>query len=68
MVDFKEISDAVIKGQAPKVKELVQKAVNEKATASDILQKGLIVGMGVIGERFKKMKFTFLKCLLPPEP
>ncbi|OGF45522.1 MAG: methyltransferase [Candidatus Firestonebacteria bacterium RIFOXYC2_FULL_39_67] len=54
MADFKEISDAVIKGQAPKVKELVQKAVNEKVTASDILQKGLIVGMGFIGERFKK--------------
>ncbi|OGF51583.1 MAG: methyltransferase [Candidatus Firestonebacteria bacterium GWA2_43_8] len=54
MADFKEIADAVIKGQAPKVKELVQKAVNEKVTANDILQKGLIVGMGFIGERFKK--------------
>ena len=54
MADFKEIADAVIKGQAPKVKELVQKAVAEKVTANDILQKGLIVGMGFIGERFKK--------------
>ena len=54
MVDFKEIGDAVIKGQAAKVKELVQKAVDEKVTANDILQKGLIVGMGFIGERFKK--------------
>jgi 5-methyltetrahydrofolate--homocysteine methyltransferase len=54
MADFKEIADAVIKGQAPKVKELVQKAVTEKVTANDILQKGLIVGMGFIGERFKK--------------
>ena len=54
MVDFKEIADAVIKGQAPKVKELVQKAVDEKVTASELLQKGLIAGMGFIGERFKK--------------
>ncbi|MEI6846307.1 MAG: corrinoid protein [Candidatus Firestonebacteria bacterium] len=54
MADFKEIADAVIKGQAPKVKELVQKAVDEKVTASELLQKGLIAGMGFIGERFKK--------------
>ena len=54
MVDFKEIADAVIKGQAPKVKELVAKAVSEKVPVNDILQKGLIGGMGFIGERFKK--------------
>ncbi|MCX5776755.1 MAG: corrinoid protein [Candidatus Firestonebacteria bacterium] len=54
MINFQEIADAVIKGQAPKVKELVQKAVDEKTTANDILQKGLIVGMGFIGARFKK--------------
>ncbi len=54
MVDMKEIADAVIKGQAPKVKELVAKALSEKVSLNDILQKGLIGGMGFIGERFKK--------------
>ncbi len=54
MVDMKEIADAVIKGQAPKVKELVAKAISEKVPLNDILQKGLIGGMGYIGERFKK--------------
>jgi 5-methyltetrahydrofolate--homocysteine methyltransferase len=54
MADMKEIADAVIKGQAPKVKELVQKAVNEKVPVPTILTEGLIGGMGYIGERFKK--------------
>jgi 5-methyltetrahydrofolate--homocysteine methyltransferase len=54
MADLKAIADAVIKGQAPKVKELTQAAVNEKVAVKDILQQGLIAGMGFIGERFKK--------------
>jgi 5-methyltetrahydrofolate--homocysteine methyltransferase len=36
------------------VKALVQKALEEKIPASDILNKGLLGGMGIIGERFKK--------------
>lgn len=54
MADLKAIADLVIKGQAPKVKELVQKAINEKVPVSDILEKGLIAGMSYIGEKFKK--------------
>lgn len=54
MVDLKEIADNVIKGQLPKVKELTQKAIAEKLPVKDVLEKGLIAGMSVIGERFKK--------------
>jgi 5-methyltetrahydrofolate--homocysteine methyltransferase len=54
MADFQGIADALIKGQAPKVKELTQNAVNEGAAPGDILSKGLIAGMSIIGERFKK--------------
>ncbi|MFH1825644.1 MAG: corrinoid protein [Candidatus Firestonebacteria bacterium] len=53
-MNLQEIADNVIKGQAPKVKELVQEAINEKIPVKDILEKGLIGGMSVIGERFKK--------------
>jgi 5-methyltetrahydrofolate--homocysteine methyltransferase len=53
-MNLQEIADSVIKGQAPKVKELVQKAIDEKVPVKDILEKGLIAGMNVIGERFKK--------------
>ena len=54
MADFQGMADALIKGQAPAVKELVQKAVDEGANPGDILSKGLIAGMSVVGERFKK--------------
>lgn len=54
MADLKAIADNVIKGQAPKVKELVQKAIDEKVAVKDILEQGLIAGMGYIGEKFKK--------------
>ncbi|MFC1551763.1 corrinoid protein [Candidatus Latescibacterota bacterium] len=53
MADFQGIADALIKGQAPVVKELVQQAVNENVSPEDILIKGLIAGMSVIGVRFK---------------
>ncbi len=54
MADFQGIADALIKGQAPKVKELVQQAIQEGTSPADILQNGMIAGMAVVGERFKK--------------
>src|ERR1035437_11166377 len=54
MADLKLISECVIKGQAPKVKELTQQAINEGLPVKEILEKGLIAGMAFIGERFKK--------------
>jgi len=54
MADLAAISAMLQKGQAAKVKELVQQAVNEKVPVKDILEKGLIAGMSVIGEKFKK--------------
>ncbi len=54
MADFQGIADALIAGQAPKVKELVQQAVNEGTDPAEILSRGLIAGMAVIGERFKR--------------
>jgi len=49
-----QISESLIKGKAKEVKELVEKAVNEKVPPADILNKGLLAGMSLIGERFKK--------------
>jgi len=49
-----EIKENLIKGKANEVKALVTKALAEKVGASDILNKGMLAGMGIIGERFKK--------------
>jgi 5-methyltetrahydrofolate--homocysteine methyltransferase len=54
MADLKAISEALMKGNAKLVGELVKKAVDEKMKPKDILDKGLIAGMSTIGEKFKK--------------
>jgi len=48
-----ELSETLMKGQAAKVKELTQKALDEKVSVADVLNKGLIAGMSIIGEKFK---------------
>lgn len=54
MADLKEIAEALIAGNAPKVKELTHKALEEGIGAGIIIKDGLIAGMSVVGERFKK--------------
>jgi len=49
-----QIGQSLMAGQAAKVKELVQQAVNEKVPVGDVLSKGLINAMSVIGAKFKK--------------
>ena len=49
-----QISERLQKGRADEVRLLVQQAINEGISAQTILQEGLISGMGIIGERFKK--------------
>lgn len=49
-----EISEALQKGQAPAVKEMCQKALDDGMGAKEILEGGLMSGMGIVGEKFKK--------------
>jgi 5-methyltetrahydrofolate--homocysteine methyltransferase len=53
MVDFNKLSESLQRGDAESVKELVAKALEEELTPKDILEKGLISGMNVIGIKFK---------------
>ena len=48
-----DISENLQKGKAKVVKELVQQAIDEKIPVKDILEKGLLSGMSIIGEKFK---------------
>ena len=47
------ISENLQKGKAKIVKQLVQEAIVAGIHAQDILEKGLIAGMNVIGEKFR---------------
>ena len=49
-----EISENLQKGKAKIVKELVQNAIDAGASPEEILNKGLLDGMNIIGEKFKK--------------
>ena len=48
-----EISEALQKGKAKIVKELVDKAIADGVPAPQVLNEGLLAGMDVIGEQFK---------------
>ncbi len=50
---MQEISTFLQKGRSPKVKELVQKAIDSVLPPKSILEEGLLAGMGIIGEKFK---------------
>jgi len=54
MVNLNDISEALQRGKADKVSELVKQALNEKITPKEILEEGLIQGMSIIGKKFKK--------------
>ena len=47
------ISENLQKGKAKIVKQLVQEAIDAGISAQDILEKGLMDGMNVIGEKFR---------------
>ena len=48
-----QISEQLQKGKAKVVKQLVQEAIDAGIPAQEILEKGLIAGMNVIGEKFR---------------
>ena len=48
-----QISENLQKGKAKIVKQLVQEAIDAGISAQEILEKGLIAGMNVVGEKFR---------------
>ena len=54
MVNLDDISKALQGGDAEKVSELVRQALQEDIVPKKILEEGLIQGMSIIGEKFKK--------------
>lgn len=52
-MDLQEISLKLQAGKAKDVKALVQQAIDEGIPVNEILEKGLLDGMNIIGEKFK---------------
>ena len=64
MADLQAIAENLIKGQAPKVTELVTQALEEGTPVRDILHEGLIAGMNVVGDKFKNNEFYVPEVLI----
>jgi len=54
MADLKELADAIIKGDQNAAVEITKAALDEGTAAKSVLDDGLIAGMDVVGDRFKK--------------
>ena len=54
MADLEALKEAVIKGNQNTAQEITQQAIDEEMPPAEILSNGLIAGMTVVGEAFKK--------------
>ena len=51
---MQEISAAIIEGEDDEVDELTRKALDDEITAVEIMDDGLIAGMGIVGIKFRE--------------
>lgn len=61
---LEDISLTLQAGNARKTKELVQRAIDEGIAVQDILEKGLLAGMDVIGKKFKNNEIFIPEVLI----
>ena len=50
---YDDISAALQKGRRKEVEAMIQQAIDDKLPPKDILNKGLLAGMDIVGEKFK---------------
>jgi len=64
MVDLKELSEVLFRGDVSRVKEITLRALQEKKDPKEILEQGLIKGMKVVGIKFKNNEIFLPEVLL----
>lgn len=64
MATLDKITEAVIEGNSEKVKENVEKAIEENLNPDSIINDGLISGMAVVGKRFKNFEIYVPEVLI----
>lgn len=53
MADFQNMIDTLIEGDEKQLASLIQAALDEGVSAKEILEKGLMAGMDIVGERME---------------
>ncbi|HNR68477.1 MAG TPA: corrinoid protein [bacterium] len=64
MAILDELAENIIKGQAPAVEQLTEKALAEGESPESVLRNGLIKGMDVVGAKFKANEFYVPEVLI----
>jgi 5-methyltetrahydrofolate--homocysteine methyltransferase len=64
MADLKALAEAVIKGDPNTAVTITKQAIAENMPAGDVLKNGLIVGMDVVGARFKNNEIYIPEVLI----
>lgn len=64
MFNYEELATALISGKAPVVRELTEEALAAGEKPQDVLNKGLVAGMGKVGEKFKNNEFYVPEVLI----
>lgn len=64
MCNLELLSKYLFQGNLSKVKEMTEEALNERIHPEDILKKGLIAGMNIVGTSFKKNEIFLPEVLL----
>ena len=67
MVDLSEVTKSLVEGDIAKAEELTKAAIDANIPAKEILDKGLVAGMGVIGEQFEKGEIFLPELLMSGE-
>jgi 5-methyltetrahydrofolate--homocysteine methyltransferase len=63
-MDFNALSDHIINGKAADAEQWTQEALSQGVDCRDILERGLIPAMQVVGEKFKQEEFFLPQVLL----
>ncbi|MFZ0035497.1 MAG: corrinoid protein [Sedimentisphaerales bacterium] len=64
MADLKVLADAIISGDQNAAVKITKAALNEGTAAKSVLNDGLIAGMDVVGDRFKKNEIYIPEVLI----
>ena len=64
MVDLKEIVEGVVEGNASRVEELTHRAIDEGKDLEKIIYEGLVRGMDIVGEKWRKKEFYVPEVLI----
>lgn len=64
MTILSDIAEALIEGNAPRVKSLTENALEQGISPIDIINAGLIKGMDVVGEKFRDMEISVPEVLI----